>query len=59
MCIRDRLKTALGGSTTIDELQGLPKLEKTECLMNINGDRNVQFKVQITKEEERRYGGGI
>jgi len=54
-----RLKTALGGSTTIDELQGLPKLEKTECLMNINGDRNVQFKVQITKEEERRYGGGI
>ncbi len=54
-----RLATALGGSTTEDELQALTKLEKTECLMNINGDRNVQFKVDITREEERRYGGGI
>lgn len=54
-----RLQIALGGSTTQDELQGLTRLEKTECLMNINGDRNVQFKVQITPDEERRYGGGI
>ncbi len=54
-----RLQMALGGSTTTDELQGLTKLEKTEVLMNINGDRNVQFKVEITHDEERRYGGGI
>lgn len=54
-----RLATALGGSTTEDELQNLTRLERTEVLMNINGDRNVQFKVQITKQEERRYGGGI
>lgn len=54
-----RLQMALGGSTTTDELQRLTKLEKTEVLMNINGDRNVQFKVEITHDEERRYGGGI
>ena len=54
-----RLQMALGGSTTTDVLQGLTKLEKTEVLMNINGDRNVQFKVEITHDEERRYGGGI
>ena len=54
-----RLQMALSGSTTTDELQGLTKLEKTEVLMNINGDRNVQFKVEITHDEERRYGGGI
>lgn len=54
-----RLQMAPGGSTTTDELQGLTKLEKTEVLMNINGDRNVQFKVEITHDEERRYGGGI
>lgn len=54
-----RLQMALGGSTTTDELQGLTKLEKTEVLMNINGDRNVQFKVEITHDEGRRYGGGI
>lgn len=54
-----RLQVALGGSTTRDELQGLTKLEKTECLMNINGDRNVQFKVEITRNERIRYGGGL
>lgn len=54
-----RLEVALGGSTTRDELQGLTKLERTECLMNINGDRNVQFKVEITKNERMRYGGGM
>lgn len=54
-----RLQIALGGSTTQDELQGLTRLEKAECLMNINGDRNVQFTVEITKDEERRYGGGV
>lgn len=54
-----RLTTALGGSTTADELQGLTRLEKAEVLMNINGDRNVQFKVQISADEERRYGGGL
>lgn len=54
-----RLQTALGGSTTLDELQSLTRLEKTECLMNINGDRNIQFKVEITAKEKQRYGGGI
>lgn len=54
-----RLSVALGGSTTMDELEALTKLEKSECLMNINGDRNVQFKVQITEEEKQRYRGGI
>lgn len=54
-----RLQTALGGSTTLDELQSLTQLEKTECLMNINGDRNIQFKVEITAKEKQRYGGGI
>lgn len=54
-----RLSTALGQSATLDELANLPKLEKTECLMNINGDRNIQFHVQITPNEEKRYTGGM
>lgn len=54
-----RLATALGGSTTADELQSLTKLQRGHCLMNINGDRNIQFKVDLTADEERRYGGGM
>lgn len=54
-----RLKTALGESTTLDELQSLSTLTRGECLMNINGDRNIRFMVQITPSEKKRYGGGI
>ncbi|MEI2414265.1 hypothetical protein V8V50_10070 [Ligilactobacillus salivarius] len=53
------MATALGGSTTADELQSLTKLQRGHCLMNINGDRNIQFKVDLTADEERRYGGGM
>ncbi len=54
-----RLKVALGQSTSMDELQGLTTLRRGECLMNINGDRNIRFFVDITNEEKRRYGGGM
>lgn len=54
-----RLKVALGQSTSMAELQGLTTLRRGECLMNINGDRNIRFFVDITDEEKRRYGGGM
>lgn len=54
-----RLKVALGQSTSMAELQGLTTLRRGECLMNINGDRNIRFFVDITNEEKRRYGGGM
>ncbi|HJA23029.1 MAG TPA: conjugal transfer protein [Candidatus Limosilactobacillus intestinavium] len=53
-----RLQLALGNSTSHDELLGLPKLEKKECLMMIQGDRNIQFTVEITDDEKKRYSGG-
>lgn len=54
-----RLSVALGGSTTVDELEALTSLQRGECLMNINGDRNIRFTVEITGDEIRRYQGGI
>ncbi|OYS58052.1 conjugal transfer protein [Limosilactobacillus reuteri] len=54
-----RLKVALGQSTSMAELQGLTTLRRGECLMNINGDRNIRFFVDITNEEKCRYGGGM
>ena len=54
-----RLKVALCQSTSMAELQGLTTLRRGECLMNINGDRNIRFFVDITNEEKRRYWGGM
>lgn len=54
-----RLQIALGQSTSLAELQGLTTLRRGECMMNINGDRNITFKVEATNEELRRYAGGM
>lgn len=52
------LARALGGSTTKEELVAITKLEKKQLLFNINGDRNIVFTVQATKDELQRYNGG-
>ncbi|MBZ2406645.1 MULTISPECIES: ATP-binding protein [Liquorilactobacillus] len=52
------LAKALGGSTTTEELQSITKLQKKQVLLNINGDRNIVFTVQATKQELNRYNGG-
>ncbi len=54
-----RLKVALGKSTSEAELQGLNTLQRGECMMSINGDRNIRFHVSLNNEEKKRYGGGI
>ena len=54
-----RLKVALGKSMSMAELQGLTTLRRGECLMNINGDRNIRFYVQLSDEEKKVYGGGM
>ncbi|WP_304251277.1 conjugal transfer protein [Limosilactobacillus gastricus] len=53
------LATALGGSTTEEELQHLTRLERGHVFMNISGDRNLEFTVYLTDEEKQRYQGGI
>lgn len=54
-----RLKIALGKSTSEAELQGLNTLQRGDCMMSINGDRNIRFHVSLNNDEKRRYGGGI
>lgn len=54
-----RLKIALGKSTSEAELQGLNSLQRGDCMMSINGDRNIRFHVSLNNDEKRRYGGGI
>lgn len=51
-----QIKEILGNSITSQTLESLPKFEKFNCLMNINGDQNIQFKTYLTNAEQRRYG---
>ena len=53
------IKEVLGSSINDSELEDIPKLERGECILNISGDRNIKFKVEITEEEQRLFTGGV
>ena len=52
------LAQTLKGAINAEELSMLPQLPRAECLMNINGDQNIQFRVEASKEELERFDGG-
>lgn len=47
------------GELTGTQINKIPKLEVGKCIMCISGDRNIEFKVHLTKEEERIFQGGL
>lgn len=43
---------------TTSEIELIPFLRKGECIMAINGDRNLTFKIDATNEELKLFEGG-
>ena len=43
---------------TTSEIELIPFLRKGECVMAINGDRNLTFKIDATNEELKLFEGG-
>lgn len=39
------------------EIEAIPTLDKGECILSISGDRNINFQLSLTAEEERLYEG--
>ncbi|MCT3400169.1 hypothetical protein [Lentilactobacillus hilgardii] len=52
----EQISEVLGNSITTEQLQLLPNFEKYNCLMNINGDRNISFRTWLSNQEIKRYG---
>lgn len=47
------------GELTSTQIQKIPKLEIGQCILSISGDSNIEFKVHLTKEENRIFQGGL
>lgn len=47
------------GELTGNQINNIPKMGVGKCIMCISGDRNIEFKVHLTKEEERIFQGGV
>lgn len=48
-----------GDVMTASEINSIPMFTIGETILNISGDRNLHFKVYITKEEEKAFTGGV
>lgn len=53
------LRTTFEGTLTNSQIARIPKLEVGENILCIASDKNLEFKIHLTKEEERIFQGGI
>lgn len=53
------LSNIFEGVLTITQINKIPKLEIGKCILSISGDQNIEFKVHLTKEEEKIFQGGL
>ncbi len=56
----NRLASALPGSISPEEMQGLTRLKRRQVFMNITGVKNITFTTELTNEREmiELFGGG-
>lgn len=46
-------------SMTQSEIDSIPTFGMGECILNISGDRNIHFQIEISAEEEKLFTGGV
>lgn len=47
------------GELTGTQIEKIPKLEIGQCILLISGDKNIEFKVHLTKDEDMLFSGGL
>lgn len=47
------------GELTGTQIEKIPKLELGQCILLISGDKNIEFKVHLTKDEDMLFSGGL
>lgn len=53
------LRSTFEGTLTNSQIARIPKLEVGQNILCIASDKNLEFKVHLTKEEERIFQGGV
>lgn len=46
------------GQLTESEIENIPYFKKGECILAINGYKNIKFRIEVTDEELKLYKGG-
>ncbi|MDB2104833.1 MULTISPECIES: VirB4 family type IV secretion system protein [Clostridium] len=55
---KESLKEIFAGQITESEIERIPSFTKGECILSINGYKNIKFNVEITDKEKQLFAGG-
>lgn len=53
-----KLREIFQSTFSDSEIEAIPMLEQGQCIMAISGDKNIQFKIWLSEEEEYYFDGG-
>lgn len=53
------IERIFGKSMTDSEINSIPNFETGETILNIAGDRNIHFQIQLTGDEDKLFTGGV
>ncbi len=54
----DLINNVFKNSLTERQINKIPRLELGNCILHISGDKNYEFHVHVTDEEQRLFAGG-
>ena len=52
------LMDIFNGQITESEINRIPYFETGECILSINGDKNIKFQIEVTQRELDLFKGG-
>ncbi len=55
---KEALKEIFAGQITESEIERVPKFKKGECILAINGYKNIKLNIEITDKEKKLFAGG-
>lgn len=55
---KEALKEIFAGQITESEIERIPTFKKGECILAINGYKNIKLNIEITDKEKKLFAGG-
>lgn len=57
--VREAIEKTFKNQLTESEIEDIPRYSEGECMLIVNGMGNIRFNIEISKEEEKLFAGGV
>lgn len=57
--VKEAIEKTFKNQLTESEIEDIPRYSEGECMLIINGMGNIRFNIEISKEEDKLFAGGV